>query len=246
MARAAARKALEIDPGLCEAHISLGVVKLRYEWDWQGAESEFTRAIELNPENASAHFWYASLLNVTGRPAQAVSESERARELDPFSPLVVTNLGRAYYRARDYDKAISYLEQAVAEDPKNSSAMYVLGYVYLSKEMYQKARKAFEKISASSKWLAAAPLGHTYGRLGRRADALKILEEMGGKKDLPAQERAIVYIGLGDNDRAFTWLEEAYRERFGSLVSLTCDPIFDSLRPDPRFAELAAKMNLRP
>ena len=246
MARAAARKALEIDPGLCDAHISLGVVKLRYEWDWKGAEGEFTRAIELNPENADAHYWYAGLLNVTGRPAEAVAESERARELDPFSPLVVTNLGRAYYRARDYDRAIGYLERAVAEDPKNSSALYVLGYVYLGKGMLEEARKVFEKLSASNKWLAAAPLGHTYGRLGRRADALRILEEMEGKKDLPVQERAIVYIGLGDNDRAFAWLEAAYRERFGSLVGLTCDPIFESLRPDPRFAELAAKMNLRP
>lgn len=246
MARAAARKALEIDSDLCEAHVSLGVVKLRYEWDWQGAEREFTRAIELNPENASAHFWYASLLNVTGRPTEALAESERAKEIDPFSPLVIMNLGRAYYRARDYDRAIDYLEKAVAEDPKNSSALYVLGYVYLAKRMHEEARKVFEKIFSTNKWLAAAPLGHTYGRLGMRAEALKILKEMDRKKDIPAQERAIVYIGLGDNDRAFAWLEDAYRERFGSLVSLTCDPIFEGLRPDPRFAALAAKMNLTP
>jgi serine/threonine protein kinase/tetratricopeptide (TPR) repeat protein len=246
MARAAARKALEIDPDLSEAHVSLGVVKLRYEWDWRGAENEFTRAIELNPESAPAHFWYSSLLNVTGQPAEAVAASERAKELDPFSPLVVMNLGRAYYRARDYDRAISYLERVVAEDPKNSSALYVLGYVYLSKEMYEEARKVFEKLSATNKWLAAAPLGHTYGRLGRRGEALKILAEMDGKKDLPAMERAIVYIGLGDHDPAFAWLTQAYRERFGSLVALTCDPIFDSLRPDPRFASLATEMNLTP
>jgi tetratricopeptide (TPR) repeat protein len=246
MARAAAKKALEIDPDLCDAHVSLGMVKLRYEWEWQGAESEFRRAIELNPESAPAHFWYANLLGVMGRPAEALAESERAKELDPFSPLVVMNLGRAYYRARDYDRASDYLERVVAEDPKNSSALYVLGYVYLSKGMNEEALKVFEKVSAANEWLGAAPLGHTYGRLGRRAEALKILDKMGGKKDLPAMERAIVYIGLGDNDRAFEWLTQAYRERFGSLIALTCDPIFDSLRPDPRFAALAAEMNLKP
>ena len=246
MAKAAARKALEIDPVLCEAHVSLGVVKLRYDWDWQGAEREFKRAIELNPENASAHFWYANLLNVTGRPHEAIVESERAREIDPFSPLVIMNLGRTYYRARNYDRAIRHLERAVAEDPKNSSALYVLGYVYLKKGMYEEAVTIFEKISSTNKWLAAAPLGHSYAKLGKKAQALKILDEMNGKKDVPSQERAIIYIGLGDNDRAFLWLEEAYKERFGPLISLTSDPIFDSLRPDPRFAELARKINLTP
>jgi serine/threonine-protein kinase len=245
-AKAAARRALEIDPALCEAHVSLGVVKLRYEWDWQEAESAFKRAIEINPENASAHFWYANLLNVTGRPQEAIAESERALEIDPFSPLVSMNLGRAYYRARDYDRAIKHFKRTLADDPKNSSASYVLGYVYLQKGMYREAVQIFEEMSSRNKWLAAAPLGYAYARVDRKEEALKILDEMDKKRDLPSQERAIVYLGLGDHDRAFHWLEEAYKERFGPIISLTSDPIFDALRPDPRFADLARRINLTP
>lgn len=245
-ARAAARKALQIDDTLCEAHISLGVVKLRYEWNWQEAESEFKRAIELKPDNASAHYWYASLLAVTGRFEESIAESETAKELDPFSPLIIMNLGRAYYRARDYDKAITYFDKMLEENPNNSSALYVLGYVYLQKGMYNEAIVMYEKISATNKSLAAAPLGYTYAKLGRRAKAQKILREMDRIKDLPAQERAIVYIGLDDKDQAFLWLEKAYEERFASIISITSDPIFDPLRSDYRFTNLARKINLMP
>jgi serine/threonine protein kinase/Flp pilus assembly protein TadD len=253
-ARAAARRALEIDDTLCEAHISLGLVKLRYEWNWKDAEREFKRAIEINPDNASAHFWYANLLTVTGRSDEAIAESKTAKELDPFSPLIVMNLGRAYYRAREYDKAIEYLKRMLEENPKNSSASYILGYVYLQKGMYDEAIEIFQNLSATRKWLAAAPLGYAYARAGRKAEALKILDEIeeeskkeeATKENIPAQERAIIYIGLDDKDQAFYWLEKAYEERFGSLIALTSDPIFDSLRSDSRFADLARRINLTP
>lgn len=254
MARAAARRALEIDETLAEAHISMGVVKLKYEWNWQDAEKEFKRAIELNPDNASAHYWYASLLGVTRRFDEAIAESKKACDLDPFSPLVVMNLGRAYYRARDYDKALDYFQKILKENPDNTSASYVLGYVYLQKGMYVEAIDIFETIGSKNKWLAAAPLGYAYAKSGRTTDAQKMLDEMDeqsrkeGSQEpkIPAQERAIIYIGLGDKDQAFLWLNKAYTERFAPLVYLAVDPMFDSLRSDPRFAELARKINLTP
>jgi eukaryotic-like serine/threonine-protein kinase len=251
---AAARKALEIDGTLCEAHISLGVVLFRYYWKWQEAEQEFKKAIELNPGNASAHYWYANLLGVTGRFNEAIAESKTAKEIDPFSLLVITNLGRAYYRAHEYDKASEYLKRVLEENPKNSSAAYVLGYVYIQKEMYGEAIETLEKLSTTRKWLAAAPLGYAYAKAGRKADALKILadmEEQSKKEDpkeekVPSQERAIVYIGLDDKDQAFLWLKKSYEERFASIISLTSDPIFNSLRSDSRFADLTRKVNLTP
>lgn len=245
-ARYAAKKALEIDDNLCEAHISLGVVKLKYEWNWQEAEREFKRAIEINPDNASAHFWYASLLLVLGRSTEAIAESEKAKEIDPFSPLIIMNLGRTFYRVRDYDRAIEYLKKALAENPKNSGASYVLGYAYLQKAMYAEAIEIFEKIAETNKALGAAPLGYAYAKAGRRADALGILAEMEKQKDLPAQERAIVYLGLDDKDQTFLWLEKAVEERFAPVIVLTSEPIFDSLRSDARFAALARKINLTP
>jgi len=246
-AAAAAKKALEIDPNLAEAHTSLGIVQLKYDWNWREAEKSFKRAIELKPDYPAAHYWYSNLLGTTGRLEEAVAESERAKELDPLSPLFVTNLGRAYYRARDFDKSIDYFLRVLAEKPNNTSAMYVLAFAYFQKERYAEAIELLERISTTNKWLAAAPLGYAYAKVGRGDEARRILEEMETlpkSENLPAQERAIVYIGLGDKDAAFQWLEKSYEDRFASITSLTTEPLFDSLRSDPRFAILARKIKL--
>jgi serine/threonine-protein kinase len=248
-ANAAARKALEIDPNLAEAQTSLGVVQMRYYWNWPDAEKSFKRAIELKPDYPLAHYWYSSLLGTTGRQAEAVAESEKAKSLDPLTPLFITNLGRAYYRARDYDKAIDYFERILDEKPDNTSASYVLAYAYFQKARYADAIRLLEKISVTNKWLGAGPLGYAYAKTGRTDEARKILAEMEAapkEENLPAQERAIVYLGLGDNDSAFSWLEKSYEDHFPSILALTTDPIFDSLRSDPRFVTLARKVNLTP
>ena len=156
------------------------------------------------------------------------------------------NLGRTIYCTRDYDKAIEYFKKTLADNPNNSSASYVMGYVYLQKAMYAEAIEIFEQIAKTNKWLAAAPLGYAYAKVGRKGEARGILAEMEKKADLPVQERAIVYMGLDDKDQAFLWLEKSYEERFASVISLTSDPFFDSLRSDSRFADLARKMNLTP
>lgn len=246
-ATAAAKKALEIDSNLAEAQTSLGIVQLKYDWNWREAEKSFKRAIELKPDYPSAHYWYSSLLGTTGRVREATAESEKAMELDPLSPLFTTNLGRAYYRARDYDKAIEYLRKVLEEKPNNTSAMYVLAHVYFQKEMYDEAIDLLEKISVTNKWLAAAPLGYAYAKVNRTGEARKILVEMEAlpkSENLPAQERAIIYIGLGEKDAAFFWLEKSYEDHFASIIALTTDPIFDSLRSDRRFTILARKLNL--
>lgn len=248
-ASAAARKALEIDPNLAEAHTSLGVVQMRYQWNWLEAEKSLKRAIELKPDYPLAHYWYSNLLGMTGRMTEAIAESETAKSLDPLTPLFITNLGRAYYRARGYDKAIDYFTRVLDEKPDNTSAKYVLAYAYFQKGRYPDAIQLLEQISASNKWLAAAPLGYAYAKAGRRNDAWKILAEMDAlpkAENLPAQERAIIYLGLGDNDSTFVWLEKSYEDRFPSILALTSDPIFDSLKSDPRFAVLAHKLNLAP
>jgi len=253
-ARAAARKALEINDQLCDAHISMGSVQLKFEWNWAQAEKEFQRAIELDPSRSAAHLAYASLLTNLGRFNEAIAETEKARDLDPFSPAAITSVGRAYYRARDYDRAMAYLTKVLAENPNNMGAFYVRGYVYLQKGMLPEAIETFEKIAATNKWLAAAPLGFAYAKVGRKTDAQRLLTEIEAqsqKKDptekrVPAQERAIIYIGLDDKDQAFKWLEQAYQEHFPPLISLTTEPIFDGLRSDPRFADLARRMNLTP
>ncbi|MGB9179468.1 MAG: protein kinase [Pyrinomonadaceae bacterium] len=248
-ARAAALKAIDIDPLLAEAHLSLALFKCRYEWNWPEAEREFKHAIELNPESASAYFWYTNLLMVLGRSQEAIAASKRAQELDPFAPPNLMNVGRTYYRARDYDTALEQLNHALEEYPNYLNTKYVLSYVYLQKGMYTEAIQTLEelsKISEANKWLAAAPLGYAYAKGGRRPDAVKLLEQMTAKTDLPLQERAIVYIGLGDKEQAFYWLGKSYEEHFPSIISLTTDPIFDSLRSDARFDELARKINLTP
>ena len=246
-AAASAKKALEINPQLAEAHTSLGIVQLKYDWNWREAEKSFKRAIELKPDYPAAHYWHSNLLGTTGKLEEAVVESERAKELDPLSPLFITNLGRAYYRARDYDKAIAYFKKVLEEKPNNTSAMYVLAHAYFQKGMYSEAINLLETISTKNKWLAAAPLGYAYAKVGKTDEARSILAEMEAlpkEENLPAQERAIIYIGLGDKDAAFHWLEKSYEDRFASIISLGTEPLFDSLRSDPRFAMLARKMKL--
>jgi len=244
-----ANKALALNPNLAEAHTSLGVVQLRYDWDWPAAEKSFKQAIALEPDLASAHFWYSSLLRTTRRFDEAIKESERAKQLEPLSPGYATNVGKSYYCARDFDKTIQYFKTVLSEEPNNTGAMYIIVLAYFQKKMYAEAIELLEKLSTINKWYAAAPLGYAYAKVGREADARHILAEMEERsktENLPAQERAIVYIGLGDNDSAFYWLEKSYEERFGSMISLTSDPFFDSIKSDPRFAVLARKINLVP
>jgi eukaryotic-like serine/threonine-protein kinase len=244
-----AKQALTIDYTLPEAHTSLGIIKLKHDWDWQGAEAAFKQAIQLNQEYAIAHYWYSNLLIITGRWGEGVAESEIARELDPFSATMSMNRCRAWFQTRQYDLAARCFTDMLEKQPGDKNAQYILGLVYQEKGMYDDAVEIFKKLYETDKSFAAAPLGYIYGRKGKRTEAFKILaemEEVSKQKYLPPLEFAIVYVGLDDRDKAFEWLEKAYDERFSSLIYLTVEPLFTSLHSDPRFADLARRVGLTP
>ncbi|MBC7911383.1 MAG: protein kinase [Pyrinomonadaceae bacterium] len=248
-ARAAAKDALKYDATISEAHTSLGSVKLKYEWDWPEAEKAFKQAIEINPEYVPARYGYANLLVVMRRFDEAIRESETAREIDPFSPMGKINLGRAYYYARQYEKAAGYFNEVLAANAQDPRGIYMLGLVYLQTGRYDESIKILERLHSIDPLFAAAPLGYAYGKTGQRTRAhsiIKELDEAAQHKPVPPLEKAIVYIGLNDKDAAFNFLQQAFDERFSSLINLTTEPLFDDLRPDPRFAELARRINLTP
>jgi eukaryotic-like serine/threonine-protein kinase len=247
-AKAAALKALEIDERLAEAHASLGVVKMSFDWDWAGAEREFKRAVELNRGLAPAHRWYGELLIQIGNPDQAIAEMKRAVELDPVSLVVTNDLGLAYLYARNYDQAIDQYRKSIDMDPSFVASHILLGRAYVNKAMYQEALGEFQKARQIDDGPdILADMGRCYAVSGNRGEAEKILAEL---KQLSARAAvspyyfAIVYTGLGDKDQAFVWLDKAYEARSGSLGWIKLNPTFDALRSDPRFADLLRRIGL--
>ncbi|HEY9286120.1 MAG TPA: protein kinase [Pyrinomonadaceae bacterium] len=249
-ARWAAQEALKLDDTLPEAHTSLAIVSIKYDWDWRAAEAGLKRAIEINPNYAPARYWHSNLLFITGREKEAVAESEVAKNLDPVSSSARLNFCRAYYNLRRYDQAAACLNELLREKPGNVNAQYVLAFVYEQQGLSEQALAIFQRLYEQDKALTVAALGYAYGRAGRRADAVRLLAEMEELSRsigyLPPFERAVVHTGLDDRDAAFAWLEKAYEERFASLPYLAVDPAFDRLRPDPRFGDLLRRLNLPP
>ncbi|MFN2566009.1 MAG: protein kinase [Gemmatimonadaceae bacterium] len=252
-AKAAALAALAIDSALAEALTTLAYVRLHYDWDRVSAEREFERAVALNPGYATAHQWYARYLTAVGRFDDAVRAVRRAQDLDPLSVIITAAVGYAYYFARDYDRAIAQCRKALEFDPNFSRAHYNLGLVYEQKSMFGEAIAEFQRAVALSgntpTPLYLAALGHAYARSGRRDDASKVLRELGElskRRYVPPYHTAVVYVGLGETDRMFEWLKKAYDERSEWLVYLHVEPVFDSLRSNPRFADLVRRIGIAP
>jgi eukaryotic-like serine/threonine-protein kinase len=245
-ARAASKEALNLDYSLAEAHTSLGIVLFIYDWDWREAEARFKQAIELKPDYETAHFWYSNLLTAMGRFDEAINVSERAKDLNPFSPAAIINVGSTLYNARRFDQAAEYFEALLAKNPNDSRALYMRGLIFLKQEKYDKAIESFERIE--DKFYAAAPLGYAFGKAKRQGEALDMIEKLeefsAQKKHVPPMEKAIIYIGLNDKEKAFRYLEEAYKEHFVTVAYLKVEPIFDDLRSDPRFNDLIRRINL--
>jgi eukaryotic-like serine/threonine-protein kinase len=241
-AKAAALEALSRDENLCEAHNSLGMVKLRYEWNWPEAEAGFLKAIERNPDYAPPHYWYSNLLIIRKNFKKAMSEAEKARELDPLSPNSEINIARISYYARQNDQAIQILNKTLENDSTNKNAAYLLGLTYMQKGLYNEAITIFEKFYQNDKIYFAAQLGYAYGKTNRKAEALRILgelEELSKQNIIPPQEMAIIHLGLGNKDKAFELFNLSCRERFPSLPFLLMEPFFDDERSTPPFKELA-------
>ncbi|MBC7929483.1 MAG: protein kinase [Rubrivivax sp.] len=250
-ARAAAEKALEIDDRLGEAHASLGIIKLKYDWDWPGAESSLKRATELTPNNATAQYWYSRYLTYAGRHNEAVEESRKARELDPISAFTGANVGRALYFAREYDRAIEESRKASEIDPKYPTPYVITGLSYLQKGMYEEAITEFQKVARLSGDAAySTPLiGYAYAvshREGKAREIIKDLARLSKSRYVPPDDVAVVHSGLGEKDQAFEWLNKAYEERAAWLIALKVEPLFDPLRGDPRYAELVGRIGLEP
>jgi serine/threonine protein kinase/tetratricopeptide (TPR) repeat protein len=246
-ARAAALKALEKDDTLAEAHTSLASIKEDYDWDWSGAESEFRRALELNPSYATSRQWYAEFLAEMGRFDGAIEEIKRAHEVDPLSLIVSTVVGEIFYEARQNDEAVRQLQKVVELDPNFAEAHLFLGETYLQLSRYEDAVAELQEALTLSGGGAQkeAFLGQAYGLWGRKKQAREILEHLkirSKQSYVSPSDLSLVYAGLGETDQALDLLEEAYEQRLPSMVNLKVDPSLDSLRSNPRFQNLLRRI----
>lgn len=246
-ARQAAEKALALDPDLAEAHTSLALLLEVYEWDWQRAEKEFKRAIELDPNYATAHQWYAEYLMFQGRFDEALAESEKARQLDPQSLIIAADRGAILLYSRQYDRAIQQFREILAADPDFPRAHLVI-YAYVEKGMFNEALNDIEtwRTLEPGAWKSMV-LVYVYGRAGRMAEARAALAQLQAyKRDhvLDACSLMYAYTGIGDKDKALSALQEAVEQRSNCLSALKVDPVYDPLRRDPRFHDLLHHVHL--
>src|SRR6266516_2906606 len=248
-AKSAAMKALELDDSLAEAHTSLALVKMEYEWDWPGSEKQFERALELNPNEAEVHHQYSHYLIAMGRIHESLVESLRALELDPLSLPLNAHLGWHYLYARQYDQAIEQCRKTIELDPNFPQGHDFLGAAYEQKAMYAEAISEFQKaITLSGNSLhIKAELGHLYAVAGKDEEAMKIMDELKGLSKetyVSPYDVAMIYVGLAQRDQGFDWFQRAYEERSDWLRYLKVDPRLDPVRSDPRFADLVRRVGL--
>ena len=248
-AKAAALDALRIDETLAEAHASLAMIDELYDWNWKSADTEFKRAIELNPNYATAHHWYAMYLSAMGRNDEALAEIRRAEALDPVSLITDTNEGWILFCARQYDQAINKLQATIEMDPNFANAHYKLALVYEIKGMYKEAVEEHLKskalsgdISENVEKLKAAYA--TSGSKGYYREELRQLKDTSTRGYVLPKYFVLTELQLGNTEETLKWLEAAYKERTEPMVYLRVDPRFDSLRSDPRFEDLLRRVNL--
>jgi tetratricopeptide (TPR) repeat protein len=244
-ARQASMRSIQIDEMAAEPHASLGFILVHYDFDWSGAEREFKRALELNPNYATAHQWYAgAYLALVERQSDAIAEMKRALDLDPLSLIINAALGRCFYYAHLYGDAIEQLHRTLEID-RNFGA----GHLFLAKAYMQTGRYAealTELREANSDTVEAkAVSGYAYAASGQRAQATRVLNELlelAQQQYVPRYHIATIYAGLDDRQQALAWLEKAYEERDQWLCQLKAEPMFDRLRADRRFLELLARV----
>lgn len=249
--RKAIENALRLDPALAEAHTMSAMMLLQYDWDWLAAEREFRRALEIDPNYAIGRSFLAWYLAAMGRFDESIAEDHRALDLDPLSPAVNADLGWDLYLARRYDEAIEQLRKAIDLDPGYWVSHVLLGRCYEQKGKFAEAVAEFQKarqIEGSIPEVLAA-LGHGYAMSGRKAEAHKIireLQERSQREFVPAFSIATIYLGLGMKDEALQHLAKAYNEGSYYMIHLKVDPMLDSLRPDPRFADIMRRVGHLP
>jgi len=248
-AKSAAEKAAQLDDTLAEAHEALGSVKLYSDWNFPAAESEFKRAIELNPNYSLAHSNLSCYYKALRRYPEEIAEAKRGQELDPLSAFSNMELGEAFYQSRRYDESIEQIKKTLELEPHFFVAYHVRARAYEQKKMYA------ESVADCQEWvkifqddpIALASLAHVYATMGKRREAQDII----GKLLETSKQRyfspywiAVAYAGLGDNDQAFHYFEKAFEDRYFLIIWINSDPRFDNIRSDPRFADLVRRVGL--
>jgi TolB-like protein/Tfp pilus assembly protein PilF/tRNA A-37 threonylcarbamoyl transferase component Bud32 len=247
-AEAAVARALELDESLADAHIVLALIKTN-GWDWARAEREYKRAIELNPNLAPAHAGYSHYFSIVGRQTDALAEVKRAEELDPLSITLRAIEGSRLFNARRYDEAVAKLQEVIKLEPDAIFAHVSLGYTYSAKGMYAEAIAEYQKSMSFDKEGTSdlCYVGYARAMSGKRNEALAILNQLKTTKEyVSPAELAILYVGLGDKERALASLEKAYSTHDAQMQYLKADPHYDSLRTDSRFADLIRRVGLTP
>jgi TolB-like protein/DNA-binding winged helix-turn-helix (wHTH) protein/Flp pilus assembly protein TadD len=247
--KAAAMKALQLDDTSAEAHTSMGHVLHNYDWDFARAESEFKRAIDLNPNYSTAHHLYAHLLMQMGRTEESLNEAKRALELDPLSPFVNNGLARQYYLARQFDKAIPQCQRGLEIDPTYLPGRILLGLAY---DQTGKKSEAVSQLEQARDMAPTLPMAHAllvyaYADAGRKTEARKELAElteMSHSRYVPSSYFAIAAVALGNNDQAFSYLQQSFKDRSEQILYMKVEPLVDPLRNDPRFATLLKQVGL--
>jgi len=248
-ARDAALKALELDDALAEAHASLALIAENYDYDWQTAEEEFRRAIQLDPNYATAHQWYAEYLSWQGRFDEALVESEQARRLDPMSLIIATDHGAILYYARQYDRAIAQFRAVLDMEPHFNRATMIVS-AYVEEGRFQEAMDEVERSLPpdDSPWTCSVK-AYVYGRWGRTAQAQQAMAKLEQTiQRVPGQQTSVLltaYLGTNQKDQGIALLQKAYAEHSHTVVDLKVGPAYDPWRSDPRFQDLLRRMNFR-
>ena len=246
----AAKKALELDDSLAEAHTALASFAFDFDWDWATAEKEYQSAIQSNPGYATAHQGYATYLTLLGRLDEGLKEYERAQDLDPLSLVITADITSYYYYSRQYDKAIDQCKQALELDPDFALAHLWCGRAYLQKRMYPEAMVSFQRAAElqPESPLMKGLLGHAYAVTGERAKAEQVLNELKQRYQQGYASPALIsliYWALGDRIQSRAWGDRAYNDRDVLLTRLKMDPGLDGLRADPLFFDLLERLGFR-
>jgi TolB-like protein/DNA-binding winged helix-turn-helix (wHTH) protein/Flp pilus assembly protein TadD len=245
-AKYAARKAIEIDNNLAEAHAALAFSTMLFDWDWTNSEMEFRKAINLSPNYGPAHQWYAVSLVSAGRFNEAIAEANEAQHVDPLSLFINAGVGWISFLVRDYDRTIAECTKTLEMDPAFAPAHLYRGMAYEEKGMFDKAIADLESASEGGASFSGA-LGHAYAVAGKKAEArmlLRDLKQSSARPYFPPYQLALIHVGLGEKEEALNLLEKAYEERYPWLMHLAVEPRWDPLRSEPRFKTLISRIGL--